>query len=233
MTQLLRKPMNKVLAPGVKLIHDINEPLKYVGFRMIELEQDAIYEEQLAELECCAVILTGKVTINEGGNIFAQVGTRNSVFEKIPTDSVYISGGKSFSIRGISEKACVALCYSPATQKLPTTLIQASDNSIEHRGKYQNKRLVHNILPDTSQIATSLLVVEVYTDSGNFSSYPPHKHDQDNLPRNHFWKKAIIMKSIHNKALCFNEFIRMTVCLMKQWQWNIGTQSLSQKAIIQ
>ncbi|MBC2254466.1 5-deoxy-glucuronate isomerase [Listeria ivanovii] len=182
MTQLLRKPMNNTIMSGVKLIHDINEPLRYVGFRMIELEQDALYEEQLAELECCAVILTGKVTINEGGNTFAQIGTRNNVFEKIPTDSVYISGGKSFSIRGISEKACVALCYAPATQKLPTTLIQASDNFIEHRGKYQNKRLVHNILPDTSEIATSLLVVEVYTDGGNFSSYPPHKHDQDNLP---------------------------------------------------
>jgi 5-deoxy-glucuronate isomerase len=37
-------------------------------------------------------------------------------------------------------------------------------------------------LPDSDPSANSLLVVEVYTESGNWSSYPPHKHDQDNLP---------------------------------------------------
>ncbi|MBC1534362.1 5-deoxy-glucuronate isomerase [Listeria seeligeri] len=190
MTQLLRKPLNETLTPGVKLIHDINEPLKYVGFRLIEMERDAVYEEQLTELECCVVVLTGKVTVSEGENTFAEIGTRASIFEKIPTDSVYISGGKSFSVKGSSEKACVALCYSQATQDLPTTLIKASDNSIEMRGKYQNKRLVHNILPDTSEIASSLLVVEVYTDGGNFSSYPPHKHDQDNLPHESFLEES-------------------------------------------
>ncbi|MGC3124030.1 5-deoxy-glucuronate isomerase, partial [Enterococcus faecalis] len=42
--------------------------------------------------------------------------------------------------------------------------------------------LVHNILPDNVDTASSLLVVEVYTEGGNFSSYPPHKHDQENLP---------------------------------------------------
>ena len=59
----------------------------------------------------------------------------------------------------------------------------------DHAGGYRrgaarqgrNQRLVHNILPD-SEPADSLLVVEVYTDEGNTSSYPSHKHDQEDSP---------------------------------------------------
>ncbi|GAA3333675.1 hypothetical protein GCM10020331_098650 [Ectobacillus funiculus] len=74
-------------------------------------------------------------------------------------------------------------------------MIKASDNGIEQRGILNNKRLVHNILPDSDPTANSLLVVEVFTESGNWSSYPPHKHDRDNLPEeSFFWKSHTIMK---------------------------------------
>ena len=51
----------------------------------------------------------------------------------------------------------------------------------ETRGKGSNIRHVTNILPEWEP-AESLLVVEVITPGGNTSSYPPHKHDTDNLP---------------------------------------------------
>ncbi|PNB52826.1 5-deoxy-glucuronate isomerase, partial [Pseudomonas sp. GW456-E7] len=105
---------------------------------------------------------------------FENIGTRESVFERKPTDSVYISNDRAFEITAVSD-ARVALCYSPSEKQLPTKLIKAEDNGIEHRGKFSNKRTVHNILPDSDPSANSLLVVEVYTDSGNWSSYPPHK----------------------------------------------------------
>ena len=53
--------------------------------------------------------------------------------------------------------------------------------SQEVRGKDTNTRYVRNILPE-SEPADNLLVVEVITPSGNWSSYPPHKHDRDALP---------------------------------------------------
>ena len=52
----------------------------------------------------------------------------------------------------------------------------------ETRGKGTNTRYVRNILPDSSPHAESLLVVEVITPGGHWSSYPPHKHDRDALP---------------------------------------------------
>ncbi|MFM9515482.1 5-deoxy-glucuronate isomerase, partial [Listeria monocytogenes] len=50
MSKLLRKPLNERIAPGVTLVQDINKdnsPLSYVGFRLIELEKGAVYQEAL------------------------------------------------------------------------------------------------------------------------------------------------------------------------------------------
>ena len=60
-------------------------------------------------------------------------------------------------------------------------MITHENMSQEVRGEGSNKRFICNILPENKD-AESLLVVEVITPSGNWSSYPPHKHDKDNLP---------------------------------------------------
>lgn len=184
MTNLLRKPNGVETSPGVRIVHEItseNSPLVYVGMKVVDLAPGARYNESLGKVECCIVALTGKIHVSDDTMRFENIGTRESVFEKKPTDSVYVSSDRSFQVEAVTT-ARVVLCYSPSETPLPTRLLRAEDNSIEHRGKYNNKRLVHNILPDSDHSANSLLVVEVFTDSGNWSSYPPHKHDQDNLP---------------------------------------------------
>ena len=192
MSKLLRKPNTIETAPGVTIVHDVtseNSPLEYVGFKVVDLAQGAKYTEELGKVECCIVALTGKINVSDHEQTFENIGTRESVFEKKPTDSVYVSNDRSFEVEALSA-ARVVLCYSPSNQELPTKLIKAKDNSIENRGKYSNKRLVHNILPDSDPSANSLLVVEVFTESGNWSSYPPHKHDQDNLPNESFLEET-------------------------------------------
>jgi 5-deoxy-glucuronate isomerase len=184
MGKLLRKPNPNEIAQGVNVVHDVskeNSPLKYVEFKIVDLAPGARFSEELVNKECCIVALTGKVNVTDKEVTFENIGTRESVFEQKPTDSVYVSNGRYFEVTAVS-KARVALCYSPSEKQLPTKLIRASENGIEHRGKYNNKRVVHNILPDSDPSANRLLVVEVYTEGGNWSSYPPHKHDQDNLP---------------------------------------------------
>ena len=192
MANLLRKPIDKEQTGGVTIVHDVtNEktPLKYVGFKVVDLAPGAIYTEDLAKTECCIVALTGKITVSDNEETFENIGTREDVFEKKPTDSVYVSNDRTFTVEGVTN-ARVVLCYSPSEKQLPTRLIKAEDNGIENRGKYNNKRLVHNILPDSDPSANSLLVVEVFTESGNWSSYPPHKHDQDNLPHESFLEET-------------------------------------------
>lgn len=182
-SHLLRKPAS-VQEDDVTIIHNLlfdDTKLEYVGFKMVDLKPGGLYEETLQTQECCIVAMTGRINVTEGEQTFKEIGTRASVFEQKPTDSVFVSGGKSFRIEAVTG-ASVALCYAPAVEPLPTRWIKAADVGVEQRGKYQNKRMVHNILPDSDPSASSLLVVEVFTEGGNFSSYPPHKHDQDRLP---------------------------------------------------
>lgn len=177
---------------GVTVVHEVtreNAMLEYIGFKVIDLIPGAKYEEKLAKEECCIVALTGKINVTDKKEVFENIGTRESVFEKKPTDSVYVSNDRSFEVEAVSN-ARVVLCYSPSEKQLPTKLIKAETNGTEKRGKYNNKRLVHNILPDSDPTANSLLVVEVYTEAGNWSSYPPHKHDQDNLPEESFLEET-------------------------------------------
>lgn len=184
MNNLLRKPNTKEIALGVELIHEItaeNSPLKYIEFRLIDVAPMGKYIEKLEGQECCIVAVTGKISVSDQEKSFENIGTRDSVFEQIPTDSVFISNGRTVEITAVTQ-ARVALCYSPSEKKLPTKLIKAKDNTVQQRGKGNNKRLVHNILPDSVPFADALLLVEVFTESGNWSSYPPHKHDRDNLP---------------------------------------------------
>ncbi|MFB4212714.1 5-deoxy-glucuronate isomerase [Shouchella sp. JSM 1781072] len=192
MAKLLRKPEQRALSKGVRIVHDVKEgntPLEYVGFAVIDLEEGAVFEETLTNQECCAVILTGKATVVAGEQTFESLGTRKSVFEKVPTDSVYITKEETYRVQAETD-ARIALCYAPGLTKRQNRLLSGKDIHPEHRGIKMNQRSVHNILPDSLDVADSLLVVEVYTESGNFSSYPPHKHDQDNLPHESFLEET-------------------------------------------
>lgn len=184
MTNLLYKKNEPKLIEGVTLVQDLNKTntnLEYVQFKVIEMEETVTYEETLESLELCIVVLTGNVDVTVDSDKFEKLGTRDSVFEKKPTDSIYIPSSKSVKIAS-NKKSRLALCYSKSTKVLDTKVIRAGEISVENRGKYSNQRLVHNILPDSVDFAENLLVVEVYTNQGNFSSYPPHKHDKDDLP---------------------------------------------------
>jgi len=184
LTTLLRKPKAADIAPGVRVVHDItgdNAGLKYIRMKVLDLAPGAVFRERLGKWECCVVALTGRITVRADGEVFGPLGTRRSVFEKKPTDSVYVPNDSELEVAAVTGARAV-LCYAPSEKRLAARLIGSEENGIEHRGKYNNRRTVHNILPDSAPYANSLLVVEVYTDGGNWSSYPPHKHDRDRLP---------------------------------------------------
>lgn len=150
---LKHQPLNKELAPGVKQIQNIrqsNSALSYIEFQILELEKGASYKETGSQQEVCIVILTGKIKVKAADTWYEDLGTRESVFEKIPTDSIYLPAEHSFELVATTDNVRLALCYSPAKKALPISVIRAEDNTVEERGLYQNKRLVHNILPDMS-----------------------------------------------------------------------------------
>jgi len=96
----------------------------------------------------------------------------------------------------VSEVSEVALCWAPATSVWPPALIRAGDIRPFTRGSGRTERTIHNILMEDRR-AESLLVTEVLTPAGNWSSYPPHKHDTDDPPRESYLEETYYYRTAH------------------------------------
>ncbi|PHV32618.1 5-deoxy-glucuronate isomerase [Janthinobacterium sp. BJB312] len=152
----------------------------HVGFAAHRLAAGESLNLETGSRELCIVVLTGTVTVQAGEQSWEAIGNRASVFEDISPYAVYVPLETKVSITAVSA-AEVALCSAPATTQRPARLIEPSTMTRSVRGKGANTRYVCDILPQTEE-ADGLLVVEVVTPSGHSSSYPPHKHDSDNVP---------------------------------------------------
>jgi 5-deoxy-glucuronate isomerase len=153
---------------------------KYVGFEVYQLKAGANLIRDTGNTEICLVLISGKASIKTNKASFSTIGRRMSLFDRSRPYSLYIPPGDRLEIQAETVLE-IAVCRAPAQGKYPARLIEPDAVEILDRGKGNNRRHVHNILADNSE-AESLLVVEVFTDEGNTSSYPSHKHDRDAPP---------------------------------------------------
>jgi 5-deoxy-glucuronate isomerase len=152
----------------------------YVGFDLYRLKPGETMRAGTREREVCLVFVAGKGEASAGGQEFGVLGERMSPFNGKPW-SLYVPQDSDWKVTATTDLE-LAVCTAPGLGGgLPARVIAPDDLGQEIRGKGTNTRYVTNILPE-GQPADSLLVVEVITPGGHTSSYPPHKHDQDNLP---------------------------------------------------
>lgn len=131
-----------------------------------------------ASVERLIIPLSGSFTVTytdtTGAHEVELVG-RRSVFHG-PTDVLYLPVNTVATIVGHGR---VAVAGAPATEGGPARYIPASEVPVELRGAGRSSRQVHNFgVPDALE-AEKFIVVEVITPAENWSSYPPHKHDED------------------------------------------------------
>lgn len=153
---------------------------KHVGFAVFQLEPGDSLQRRFEDRETCVVVLAGYITVKAGGETFPGTGNRESVFDDRPPAAVYVPPGEDIHIVAESD-AEVAICTAPSGGGRQVRLIDPETVSQDERGEGTNTRFVRNILPETED-ADSLLIAEVITPGGHWSSYPPHKHDTDNIP---------------------------------------------------
>ena len=151
----------------------------YVGFDLWELEPPDFVKSGKDDREVCLVFVTGKGKVTVDGRELGELGQRMSPFEGEPY-AVYVPAGAEWTVAATTDLT-LAVCTAPGGGSHEARVIPPGTNPQITRGKGSNTRYVTNILPETDP-AHSLLVVEVITPGGNTSSYPPHKHDTDNLP---------------------------------------------------
>jgi 5-deoxy-glucuronate isomerase len=165
-------------------VHDITPSSahwKYVGFNLYRLNPGESCSELTEDREVILVLVEGKARIDVDGERFGEIGERLNVFEKKPPHCVYVPGSSEW--KADATTACtLAVCSAPYKGGHKAALFDPSNIHLMERGKGTNKRYIYNIAMENDDVADSLLVTEVYTPAGHWSSYPPHRHDVDNYP---------------------------------------------------
>lgn len=169
--------------------------LEYVGFAAYRLSLGETLPVAAGEKELCLVLLSGRISLKgeasgQGAFDWDNLGDRQSVFEDKSPYAAYLPPGSQAQVTALSDVQ-IAVCAAPgsAQNSYGPRLIRPDSMKRSVRGKGANTRYVCDILPD-SEPAHSLLVVEVRTPSGHSSSYPPHKHDTDDLPHQSFLEET-------------------------------------------
>jgi 5-deoxy-glucuronate isomerase len=152
-----------------------NAGWSHVGFRLVRLEPGQAHAGGARDREACLVLVSGAADISVGAHRFENVGGRANPFEDRAPGAVYAPAGNDYAVRARGPVE-LAVCTAPGTGSGEPRLIGEADMPREVRGQGTNTRYVRNILSETHP-AEGLLVVEVITPSGHWSSYPPHKHD--------------------------------------------------------
>lgn len=165
-------------------VHDItpeSADWSYVGFGLYHLSAGESASELTADREVILVLVEGKANVTAAGQNFGEMGARMSVFEKSAPHCLYVPGAAQWSAKATTD--CVlAVCSAPAKGDYPVQRLGPDGIDLTPRGKGQNTRYINNIAMEGRDVAGSLLVTEVFTPPGNWSSYPSHRHDEDDFP---------------------------------------------------
>ncbi len=151
---------------------------EYCGLTVWTLESGGSLEAQTGDDEHCVVLLGGDCAVAVGEESF-RLNSRSTIFSG-PPSAVYLSINTDYAVTA-SQPTQIAICKSRATREFPVRYIGPENTPVEIRGAGNAARQINHIIkPDFP--ADRILVVEVFTPSGNWSSYPPHKHDVSRMP---------------------------------------------------
>lgn len=177
--------MNKLLVKGrpgkeIASVTPRSANWEYVGFSAYRLRSGESVSFEDPAREACLVVMTGKAKVQAGAIDCGELGTRESVFDDKAPDAAYVPNKCKVSATAVTDCE-IAIAHAPGFGTYPARVIRGESIRRSVRGEGTNQRFVTDILP-ADQPADSLLVVEVITPSSHSSSYPPHKHDTNDLP---------------------------------------------------
>jgi 5-deoxy-glucuronate isomerase len=148
----------------------------FSGLRILVLEPGDAHAFDTGEDELIVLPLAGACSVIVDGERVALAG-RASVFSEV-SDFVYVPRGSAVEVS--SERGGrFALPSARAGRRLEPRYAAAEEVPVELRGAGQASRQVNNFCSPEGFAADRLIAVEVLTPAGNWSSYPPHKHDED------------------------------------------------------
>ena len=180
MRPLLRKPFG---THGK--VHEItarSAGWRHVGFSLYRLRAGETAAEATGADEAILVVVEGKAAFRAAGRDWGVLGERMDVFERTAPHCLYVPNGEEWA--ATAETGCtIAVCTAPGRGGHPPRRIGPDGITLTERGRGTNTRYINNIAMENEDFCDSLLVTEVFTPSGHWSSYPSHRHDEDDFPR--------------------------------------------------
>ncbi|KKR04712.1 MAG: Myo-inositol catabolism IolB domain-containing protein [Candidatus Uhrbacteria bacterium GW2011_GWF2_39_13] len=153
--------------------------IQLTEFGIINLQKDKEYSSDTGKFETALIVLGGNCEIYGKKFKFSITDGRKNVFYGKPY-TVYIPAGMTYTIKAATDLE-IAWTASPSTLKSEPYMISPSQVKEVHIGKENYQRDAYLILTDELP-AEHLFIGEAFVPSGNHASYPPHRHDFDNLP---------------------------------------------------
>ena len=152
--------------------------LQLLNFSIIQSGQLEKYSGILKDCEAAFVITKGLLEFFVNGKSIGKLQRKN-VFDE-PPFAVYAPPSTKYTMKFQEEsEVCIISCRTET--KYEARLIEPKDLKFKRVGEETYCRNITNIMPETFS-AGKIVLGETINDDGNWSSYPPHKHDEDNLP---------------------------------------------------
>lgn len=180
MPELLRRPFGT--HGKVHQITPQDAGWRYVGFSLYRLRAGERAAEATGESEVILVMVEGRARLEAAGQGWGELGERMDVFEKTPPHCLYVPNGQDWAAEATTD-CVIAVCAAPGRGGHPARRIGPDGITLTQRGEGPNTRFINNIAMEAEDCCDSLLVTEVFTPAGNWSSYPSHRHDEDDFPR--------------------------------------------------
>jgi len=152
----------------------------WVTVTVYKLTPGQVVTRDADDQERLVLVLEGYASVSAGGLALDRVGSRTSVFDGPSAPVLLVAPGDAITLTAMTD-AMVVVAAAPGGPVSLTKYLPPDDILKEARGEGNTARRIHHLM-DPQMEAGRLIAFEVFTPGGNWSSYPPHKHDTENPP---------------------------------------------------
>lgn len=184
---LLMPSQNLLVRPhtGSRIYHRLSAKdagWNYLNFEARVVDKEETFSENTGDYEYCIVLLGGNFRVSSSKGQWETRNGRKDVFSGI-AHTLYLPRKTDFTFTALNDHTDIAICRVATDEDHPPYLKQPEEAAIEFRGGDNASRQINSLLQPGFN-CHKIVCVEVYTPSGNWSSYPAHKHDERKVDAN-------------------------------------------------
>ncbi len=168
-------------AKGYTALCKIGEcSLKKLEFGIIELDAGESLDFSTNDKEFAFIMLEGHCDVKVNDTVFENVGNRKNVFENKKAECFYMPIETVCTITAL-DHIKIAVCGTPVSEKTEPQVLREDRVVLKTLGRVPFERETSFLIDQTTN-AKVLTIGEGYTTEGNWAGFPPHKHDENNMP---------------------------------------------------